>query len=127
MEWMFLKMILSLGAVLALMFGLVFVLKRFVLPGGTTQGLSVPIQVLGRKSLQPKKSVVILRVAEKTLVVGVSEQGMQLLTELTDADLPPANAPAAPSPLSKQAVGFAAQLQKTLNTIVNRNVEKKQA
>jgi flagellar biogenesis protein FliO len=127
MEWMFLKMILSLGAVLALMFGLVFVLKRFVLPGGTSQGLPVPIQVLGRKSLQPKKSVVILRVAEKTLVVGLSEQGMQLLTELTDADLRTADAPAMPSPLSGQVGGFAAQLQKTLNTIVSRKAEQKHA
>ncbi len=127
MEWMFLKMLLSLGAVLALMFGLVFVLKRFVLPGGTAADISVPVQVLGRKSLQPKKSVVILKVAERILVVGVSDQGMHMLTELTEDEVHKAEAKSSvPSPQGRKS-GFATQLQATLNTMVNRTLEKKNA
>lgn len=127
MEWMFLKMLLSLGAVLALMFGLVFVLKRFVLPGGTSADISVPVQILGRKSLQPKKSVVILKVAERILVVGVSEQGMHMLTELTEEEVQKAESKPALSPPKGRKGGFAAQLQATLNTMVNRTLEKKNA
>ena len=127
MEWIFLKMLLSLGAVLALMFGLVFVLKRFVVPGGTASGFSVPIQILGRKSLQPKKSIVVLKVAEKILVVGVSEQGIQMLTELAEDDVRVADTGAAATPLSERRGGFAAQLQATLNTMVNRKPERKSA
>ncbi len=125
MEWVFLKMLLSLGAVLALMFGLVYVLKRFVLPGGVPAGLSVPIHVLGRKSLQPKKSVVVLKVADKILVVGISEQGMQMLTELADEDLSVPETPSMTSLHQGKMGGFAAQLQTTLNTMVNRKLEKK--
>jgi flagellar protein FliO/FliZ len=127
MEWIFLKMLLSLGAVLALMFGLVFVLKRFVLPGGASADVSVPVQILGRKSLQPKKSVVILKVAERILVVGVSEQGMHMLTELTEEEVQKAESkPVLSSPKGRKG-GFAAQLQATLNTMVNRTLEKKNA
>jgi len=127
MEWMFLKMLLSLGAVLALMFGLVFVLKRFVLPGGAAADIAVPVQVLGRKSLQPKKSVVILKVAERILVVGVSDQGMHMLTELTEDEVHKAEAKSSVSSPQGRKSGFAAQLQATLNTMVNRTLEKKNA
>jgi flagellar biosynthetic protein FliO len=125
MEWIFLKMILSLGAVLGLMFGLVYVLKRFVLPGGPAAQQPVTIEVLGRKALQPKKSVVVLKIAERVLVVGLSEQGMQTLTEFMAEDLE------RPEPAMQDAVpadrpsGFAAHLQATLNTLVNRKLEKK--
>ena len=88
MEWIFVKMILSLGAVLALMFGLVYVLKRFVMPGAQRAAQQpVTIEVLGRKALQPKKSVVVLKIADRILVVGMSEQGMQTLTELSSDEL----------------------------------------
>jgi flagellar biosynthetic protein FliO len=125
MEWIFVKMILSLGAVLGLMFGLVYVLKRFVLPGGAAAHQPVTIEVLGRKALQPKKSVVVLKVAERVLVVGLSEQGMQILTELSSDELQqpcPVTGPVAPA---VQPGGFAAQLQATLNTLVNRKLEKR--
>lgn len=128
MEWIFVKMILSLGAVLALMFGLVYVLKRFVMPGGQLPGQGIGIEVLGRKALQPKKSVVVLKVADRVVVVGMSEQGMQTLTEFS-ADEIEASVdvrPAQPMPTGT-TLGFAAQLQATLNTLVNKRSEKKSA
>ncbi len=127
MEWIVLKMILSLGAVLALMFGLVFVLKRFGVAGGVSSELSVPIHILGRKSLQPKKSVVVLKIAGKILVVGISEQGMNMLTELTDEEVRASGAAQVVPPGTGRMSGFAAQLQARLNTVVNRTLEKKNA
>jgi flagellar biogenesis protein FliO len=83
MEWVFVKMMLSLAAVLGLMLAVAMLLKRFVLPGRIASGNRVPIDILGQKTLQPKRSVVILKVLDHVLVVGMSEQGMHLLTELT--------------------------------------------
>jgi flagellar biosynthetic protein FliO len=127
MEWIFVKMILSLGAVLALMFGLLYVLKRYVMPGAQAPGQRLDIEVLGRKALQPKKSVVVLKIADRVVVVGVSEQGMQTLTEFSaeecgqvESMLPHAAAPAG-------TAGFAAHLQATLQTMMNRKLEKKSA
>jgi flagellar protein FliO/FliZ len=125
MEWIFLKMILSLGAVLGLMFGLVYVLKRFVLPGGTAAYQPVTIEVLGRKALQPKKSVVVLKVADRVLVVGLSEQGMQTLTELSSDELQQPAPVTGPVASAVRPGGFAAHLQATLNTLVNRKLEKR--
>jgi flagellar protein FliO/FliZ len=125
MEWIFIKMILSLGAVLGLMFGLVYVLKRFVLPGGVAAQQPVVIEVLGRKALQPKKSVVVLKVAERVLVVGLSEQGMQTLTELSSDELQQPCAVTGPAVSAVPPGGFAAHLQATLNTLVNRKLEKR--
>ena len=125
MEWIFVKMILSLGAVLALMFGLVYVVKRFVLPGSASAQQPVTIEVLGRKALQPKKSVVVLKVADRILVVGMSEQGMQTLTELSSDELQQSVPVTGPAALSVQPGGFAAHLQATLNTLVNRKLEKR--
>ena len=124
MEWMFAKMLLSLGLVLALMFGLTYLLRRYVVAGGTAASQPLPIELLGRKTLQPKKSVVVIKVADKVLVLGVSEQSMQLLTELTEEELRGSvTSKATPVP-HRHPGGFAAQLQAKLNSVVNRTAEK---
>lgn len=53
----------------------------------------VGIDVLGHKMLQPKRSVFVIKVEHKTLVVGVTEDGMRTLAELPEqAPLRPKNA-----------------------------------
>jgi flagellar protein FliO/FliZ len=125
MEWLFVKMLLSLGAVLALMFGVMYLLKRFVMPGSQAPGQQIAIDVLGRKALQPKKSVVVLKVADRIVVVGVSEQGMQTLTEFSAEDYERPEAAQQQATMAGRPAGFAAQLQATLNTLVNRKMEKR--
>lgn len=127
MEWLFVKMLLSLGAVLALMFGLMYVLKRYVMPGTQAPGQRLEIEVLGRKALQPKKSVVALKIADRVVVVGLSEQGMQTLTEFAAEECEPAGTQRTAAAPAGQATGFAAHLQATLHTLVNRKLEKKSA
>ncbi len=119
MEWIFVKMLLSLGAVLGLMFGLVYLLKRFVLARPGQSGAGISIDVLGRKMLQPKKSVVILRVAGKVLVIGLSDQGMHTLAELPD-DSPAADQDERSSAVLQKTGTFAAQLQSTVQALVGR-------
>lgn len=127
MEWIFIKMILSLGAVLALMFGVMYLLKRYVIPGAQAPGQRLEIEVLGRKSLQPKKSVVALKIADRVVVVGLSEQGMQTLTEFAAEECGQEEKARPVAVTTGQATGFAAQLQATLHTLVNRKLEKKSA
>lgn len=116
MEGIFLRMVMSLAAVLALMGGLLYFVKRFALPGTGAARMPVQVDVLGRRSLQPKKSIVVVRVAGKVLVLGVSDHGMQTLTELTDDEVQAATS--APAPV--QAFGslpFAAHLQERLRSM----------
>ncbi|MDH3252393.1 MAG: flagellar biosynthetic protein FliO [Ignavibacteria bacterium] len=88
MEWVLVKTILSLAAVLGLMVGVVFLLRRFFTVGGSASSSEIDIRVLGTRTLQPKRSVCVVGVLNKVLVVGISEQGMQTLTEFTSDQLP---------------------------------------
>jgi flagellar protein FliO/FliZ len=119
MEGIVLRMVLSLSAVLALMAALLFLVRRFVLPGTGPVRMPVQVEVLGRRSLQPKKSIVVVRVAGKVLVLGLSEQGMQALTELTQEDVQALSPAQAPGP-SLSGLPFSAHLQETLRTIRRR-------
>ncbi len=50
-------------------------------------GRGVPLRVLQRVSMGPRHGVALLRVADRVLLVSVSEGGTQLLTELTGESL----------------------------------------
>ena len=84
MEWVVVKTLCSLVAVLASMAGVVYLLKRFVYRGVTGPTSAVPVELLGQRSLQPKRSVVVLKVLHTVVVVGMSEQGMQTLATIDD-------------------------------------------
>lgn len=119
MESILLRMVLSLSAVLALMLGLMYLVKRFVLPGSASVRMPVQVELLGKRSLQPKKSVVVVRVAGKVLILGLSEHGVQTLSELTNEELQ-ASMPASPEVPAGPGLPFSAYLQETLRTIRRR-------
>lgn len=84
MEWVLVKTFLSLAAVLGLMFGIVWLLRRFTSHGATHASRPVDIEVLGYRMLEQKKSVFVLKVLQNVFVVGVTEQGMNTLGEIRD-------------------------------------------
>lgn len=55
------------------------------------------MEVLARLPLEPRRSLYVVRVAERTLVLGSSEQGLTLLRELEGGELPAAEPVAGPS------------------------------
>jgi flagellar biosynthetic protein FliO len=125
MEWVVAKMVLSLGAVLLLMYALVYALKRFVLPGAAGAHQQVPIDIIGRRVLQPKKSVVVMKVAGKVLVVGMTEHGMQTLAELAEEDLPARDRLEIGTETHPRAEKlFASMLQTTIQSWKKRNGER---
>ena len=84
MEWILVKTLLSLGAVIALMFGVVYLLRKYVYQGSQSSTSLVAIDVLGQRALAPKRSVIILKVLQTVLVVGISDNGMQTLATIDD-------------------------------------------
>jgi flagellar protein FliO/FliZ len=116
MEGIFVRMVLSLAAVLALMAGLLFLVKKFALGGKGSARMPLQIDILGKRSLQPKKSIIVVRVADKVLVVGMSEHGMQTLTELTNEEVQTALSMQEPvQGFTSQS--FSAHLQQTLRAV----------
>jgi flagellar biogenesis protein FliO len=84
MEWILVKTLLSLIAVIALMFGVVYVLRKYVYQGSSGNSSLVAVDILGQRSLHPKRSIIVLKVLHTILVVGMSEQGMQTLATIDD-------------------------------------------
>jgi len=84
MGWVFLQTMLSLAAVLAVMAAVIYAMKRWLFGSPAKQQSAVPIDVLGYRVLQPKRSVYVIQVLGKTIVLGMSEAGMQPLCEIDE-------------------------------------------
>lgn len=76
-----LKMTGGLFLVLALLFFVLFLLKRYGHKAGLTRQISSDLKLLGQISLGPRKSVVVVRYLNKVLVLGVTDSSITLLTE----------------------------------------------
>lgn len=84
MESIVMKSFLSLAAVLGLMFLIVFILRKYMGIGRNEGASVVSIDVLGARTFHPRRSVYVLRVLNKILVVGVTDGTMQTLSEIDD-------------------------------------------
>ncbi|GEM_PF-4333050 len=84
--WMLVKMVL----VLVIVCGGAMLLLRFVPKIGALQGgaSAAGIEILGRRALDPKKHLWIVRVGTRNFLLGTSEQSVQCVAELNAADLP---------------------------------------
>jgi len=82
MTWAYVQTFLALLFVLLLMGGIVYALRRWVLNPRNRTNERIPIEVLGSRMLQPKVYVYVLKVENKTIVLGVSDRNLQILTEV---------------------------------------------
>lgn len=78
----------KLGIVIALMYGLLIGLRWLQQFKNPVKGTGATIQVLETIGLAPGRSLHLIVVGEKTLLLGSTEQNIGLLTELADAHLP---------------------------------------
>ncbi len=87
------KTLIPLFLIVALMYGvLVFVKKYGIKINGNKSG-SVHINIISSQMIMPKKYISVVKVEDKLLVLGVSEQSITLLKELNQPeDLPKPNA-----------------------------------
>jgi flagellar biogenesis protein FliO len=124
MEWVFIKTLLSLAAVIGLMVGLVFLLRKFLIIGGRASSSEIDIRVLGTRTLQPKRSVCVIGVLDRVLVVGMSEQGMHTLTVFTSDEIPAdVSASLAPDPAGNdgpQGLPFLTHLSQSITRLVRK-------
>lgn len=76
----------SLAFIVLLIWGAVWVMRRFSSVGIRSAGGDGLVDVLGRTYIAPKKAVYILRVGDRALAVGVTESAMTPLAELDLAE-----------------------------------------
>jgi len=80
-------MLSSLAVVLALMAGIAYAANRFLGLRAPVRSSPVVIDILAQRNLQPKRSLYVVRVGRTMLLIGSSEQGLQMFTELNDESL----------------------------------------
>ncbi len=72
--------------VLALMFFIFYIFKKYVLKNTIFGGNEKFVQVLGSGFLGPKKSIVMVEVAGEVLVLGISNDNISFLTQIQDKE-----------------------------------------
>lgn len=82
------RIILSLGLVLGLLFGFSFFLKKYI--KRSPHKKNSQIKVLTQHYLGPKKSLAIIRVAGESMLIGVTDQNINLIKPLAllDEEIP---------------------------------------
>ncbi|MBZ0265162.1 flagellar biosynthetic protein FliO [bacterium] len=83
----FARTMFALLLILALFFGLVYLLKRFgskwLKFSNRISGEGNTITILETKYLNPKRQLYLVRVRDKEILIGSSESGFQLLSEFS--------------------------------------------
>lgn len=109
------RMASALVIVIACIYGGIFLLRYFTGQRRSRRGQVNILEVLETTSVAPKKMVSLIRVADKSVLVGITESGMSLLTELSPEETAAAYPVSADEPVSP-APDFAG----TLSTAFNR-------
>lgn len=79
-----LKTLAVLGAVLALILALAYVLRRLKLSGALGDASGEGLRVLAVKHLGPRRQIFVLEVGARLLLLGVTDRTMTPLMEITD-------------------------------------------
>ena len=80
--WDIVNVIVPLAVMFGLLYGALWVVKRYTMPFSGKKLQSVKIQVLSTQAIMPKKYLSIVRVQDKTLLLGVSDHSINLIKEL---------------------------------------------
>jgi flagellar protein FliO/FliZ len=79
----YIKMLVALVVVIGVVWGLSLLLKRFVTVRGIA-GASNSLKVLNTLSLSPTRTLYMVRLGDRILLIGAGEGGIRTLAEITD-------------------------------------------
>jgi flagellar protein FliO/FliZ len=83
------KAIIPLILLVALLYGVLIFVKKYGLSfKNKTQQDSPHVKLISSRMIMPKKFISIVKIEDKLLVLGVSEQSITLLKELDSVSLP---------------------------------------
>ncbi len=75
------RMTLALGVVFTLMLGVMWLMKRYM-PQTVGNLRGGPIEVLATRGIGGRKSLLLVRAKDKTILLGISQHNIQFLTEV---------------------------------------------
>jgi len=74
----------SLLLIVAVLAGILFYVKKLALKYSKNKFNSTGVEILSKIPLQPKTNLFVVKVYNKKLLIGVSENSIQTLAEITD-------------------------------------------
>lgn len=80
------KTVVPLFFIVALMYGVLIFVKKYGIKINGNKAGSVHINVVSSQMIMPKKFISVVKVEDKLLVLGVSEQSITLLKELNQPE-----------------------------------------
>ena len=83
--WSFLRDVWPLMAVLLLIGGMAFILKKFMPARGLLAG-SEALKIVARTHVAPKQQVVLVKLGRRLVLIGVSPERMSALSSIDDPD-----------------------------------------
>lgn len=78
---MMFRFLLALGAVVGLIFAVSWAAKKY-LPANVVGGRGGPIEIVSTRSIGARKSLMLVRVQDKTILLGNTATGIQFLTDV---------------------------------------------
>lgn len=102
--WVAADVAVKLTAVVALIYGSAWALRRTSVPARLARGGVRPLRVLDTISLGQRRSIHVVRAGNRTLVIGATATQLSLLSELPEGDGELWEQPGAPAALSFQDV-----------------------
>jgi len=84
--WNLLRWIISLAAVIGLIYVVMYLLKKGWIQNRRPAGTQGTFNILGHMSIGPKRMLYLVEVANRVLVLGVTEAGINTLSEITDKE-----------------------------------------
>ncbi|HEY4410249.1 MAG TPA: flagellar biosynthetic protein FliO [Acidimicrobiia bacterium] len=125
------RVVVSLGVVLAVMAGAAAVLRRSGLAGTAGAGRRGPgrprpVQIVSRHGLSRGASITVVRLGERGLVLGVTDHQVTLLTEIDPAELeaPPDESPMTAGPPAPRIGAGSIPWKVTLEQLRDRTVRR---
>ncbi|MCL4510594.1 MAG: flagellar biosynthetic protein FliO [Bacteroidetes bacterium] len=85
MDWLIVKTFLTMILIVGLMFALLIVARKYFY--GKPHFVNENMKVLAAMNLQPKKAIYLVKVFNKALLVGVSDNAIASLGEITDSEV----------------------------------------
>lgn len=77
------KMVVALAAIIGLVFAVVWLMKRFLPGASRAAGERVDMYVVGQLSVGSRQRVAVVRVHDRVLVLGITEDSINTLADLT--------------------------------------------
>jgi len=84
----FIRMLTILGGMVALLFGVTWVLRRMTTVRNEQLNETSPIRIVERRSLSPKSAIYLVEIEDKVIVLGETPNGLVRLSDWTQTQEP---------------------------------------